>query len=201
MQWVWDKLALYLNFHNSPTIQFEQTSRGITAHSKVGRGGGGVLDANHKLMAITTFGSSLTPALPNLLICQEWDITTGLFKSATPYYVAKDLRFRSTITKEYFYDNGDNKTQTYTALTKTASDISYGDNFRMGTDGTVTELQAVCPRYMTKAMLDAVNAPIYQALITVIDTGFATGVLDPSGNPVTRLEIAPDRQWEKFATT
>lgn len=36
-QWVWDRLALELRFNNSPTVKFNQTTRGITADA----GGGG----------------------------------------------------------------------------------------------------------------------------------------------------------------
>jgi hypothetical protein len=39
-KWVWTKLAVQLRFINSPTVQFEVTTKGISAHAKPSRGGG-----------------------------------------------------------------------------------------------------------------------------------------------------------------
>lgn len=175
----------------------EMGADGFRAHKKFqvpGAGGGSTLDANYKLMIITGFGSALIPAKPDLLICKAFDFIS---KSANgpDVYVAKDIEARQT-NKEYYYDNGDNVTNVYTYFTATTADASYGDNFRLGNDGTNPELQVMEKRYYTKAMLDAqLGIPPNQALVWVVDTGIPTGVSDPTGSNVTRIEVKPVRVW------
>lgn len=169
---------------------------GFRAKRKAKSGGGTstTLDANYKLMIITGLGSALTPAKPDLLICQAFDPVSKT-ASGPNVYVAKDTEARQ-VAKEFYFDNGDNVTVNYSYFTGTAADASYGDNFRMANDGTNSELQVMEKRYYTQAMLAAIaGMPLTQAVIQVVDTGVATGVTDPAGNSVTRIEVKPVRVW------
>ena len=162
-------------------------------------GKGKTLDANYKLMVITGLGSALTPASYDLLICREWDMVNNAFKG-NDIYVAKDILARRVNVQEFYYDNGDNLKQNYTYFAPTSSDPTYGDNFRLASDGTNSELQVMEQRYYTKDQMTSQNVSVTQALVTVIDLGVPTGVKDPSGKDVTRIESKPVRVWERYAT-
>jgi hypothetical protein len=186
-------------FLESKDFRRVQTNGGYFIEAKARASGGGKTSSSNpvKYLAITQLGSSLIPPLPDLLICRVYSPGISFFPGPD-IYVAKQLQMRSDISKEFFYDNGDNVTQTYTAFTKTVSDASYGDNFRLATDGVNTELQVVDPRYITANTLPA-HFPIDQCLIYALETGLPTGVLDPAGNPVTLVEF-PMREWGRFST-
>jgi len=156
---------------------------------------------SYKLMIITGLGSALTPPNYDLIICREWDIKNGaLVTGAQDTYVAKDLESRRIVTTEFYYDNGDNISQTYTYFGPTQADSTYGDNFRLAFDGTNTELQAMEKRYYTMDNMTAQGIPILQALVYVLDTGSPTGVKDPQNNDVTCIEVKPFRAWTRFAS-
>lgn len=182
--------------------RIESTSGGIIARKKFTTSSGVSAPAptGLKPMIITGFGSSLTPALPDLLICQSFNVATSSVGGGT-IYVAKDIESRRTLT-EFYFDNGDNVTNAYTYFTGTQADASYGDNFRLANDGTNTELQVMEKRYYTKAMLTGAGpqVPLNQAIIYAIDSGSPTGVKDPNGNDVTMIEVKPVRVWVRYAT-
>jgi hypothetical protein len=153
-------------------------------------------------MVITQLGSSLTPPNYDLLICREWNILTNDFKNAVDVYVAKDIDVRRGITKEYYLDDGDNLTQTYTYFAPTVADATYGDNFRMATNGTNTELQAMEKRYITRAQLITGNplTDLSQAFVYVREYSAPTGVKDTNNVDVTKMEVKPFRAWTRYAT-
>lgn len=161
-------------------------------------GGGGkntTVNLAFQRLIVTAFGNALTPTrLPNLLVCRTWD---GTNIGNTDIYVAKCLNMRQ-VGKEFFYDNGDNITQTYTYFVPSANDPSYGDNFRNANDGTNTELQVVDPRYVTRQMLLDKSVQVDQALIYAVDTKVPTGVKDPTGADVTLLETQVERKWSRY---
>lgn len=186
----------------TPEFRIEFTTNGYCLRPKFRTSGGPPgksLDANYKLMIITGLGSALTPARYDLLICREWSLTTGAF-AGSDTYVAKDIEARRGIVQEYYLDNGDNIKQNYTYFTATQTDPTFGDNFRLATDGTNSELQVMEKRYITKEQLGAVNVSLNQALIYVVDTGVPTGVKDPTNADVTRIEVKPFREWSRYAT-
>lgn len=189
-------------FLESKDFRRVQTNGGyfIESKSKPSAGGKGqTLDANYKMMVITQLGSSLIPPIPDLLICQGWNWLTNT-ASGQNVYVAKDTEARQAVDKEFYYDNGDNVTQTYTYFTGTAADATYGDNFRMASDGTHTEVQSMEKRYYTNQQMISQGVNSIQAIVWVIDTGVPTGVKDPLGNDVTHLEVKPIRAWAKFTS-
>lgn len=162
-----------------------------------GGGKGKTIDANYKLMAITGFGSNLIPPLPDLLICSTADASTippGVGNDTV--YVAKARTMRRNTT-EFFADNGANVTQKYTYFGPATNDSSFGDNFRSATDNLNTEVESAVPRYCTVAILDAGKVPREQSFIYVVDLGANTGVVDPKGGQVTKLEVLPVRMWSK----
>ena len=81
MRWVWWKLARYLRFHSSPTVQFEQNSNGITAHVKVRaagsvtQGGGGM---NYRGLWMLNAPS---PYMLNDVVKIQFGISAGLYLS------------------------------------------------------------------------------------------------------------------------
>jgi len=180
----------------SKDIRRRNTPNGYYLELKVNasKGGAAASPANYKLAAITGFGSSLTPPLSDLLICSSAS-TSGAIGNDT-IYVAKQRNMRQ-VAKEFFPDGGANVTQTYTYFGPQSNDSTYGENFRSATDGIQTELEAATPRYITKDILLANAIPTGQCFIYIIETGIPTGVKDPSGNDVTKLEIMPDRNWAK----
>lgn len=189
-------------FIDTDTVRWTRTEKGYAANVPPPNAAGKTTTApsSMKEMCIIQLGSSL--AVPNydLLICNEWDPVANGIKSATPIYVAKTIEARRGIVKEYFLDNGDNITQTYAYFTPTAGDASYGDNFRLGNDGTNTELQAMEKRYYAKSMIPDAIGSFAQCLVYVVDTGAPTGVKDPNGADVTRIEHKPFREWARYAT-
>jgi hypothetical protein len=150
---------------DTDTVRWSRGPAGYAAHAAAPTAGGKgkTIDANYKVMAITQLGSSLVPPLYDLLVCREWDLTTNDFKNATDVYVAKDMEARRTITSEFYFDNGDNVTQTYTYFVATASDATYGDNFRLANDGTTSELQVMEKRYYTKGQMTTKHVSAAQA--------------------------------------
>jgi hypothetical protein len=163
--------------------KFQTVSAGQSAPSR----------SSIKEVTLITLGSSLTPSNPELLICQD--------SGGSTIYVAKDTESQRNA-KEFYFDNGDNVTVTYTYFTATQSDAAYGDNFRMASDGINTELQVMEKRYLTKGMILAIDPtlPIKQAVLKVADTGSPTGIKDPTGKDVTYIEIKPTRVWVRYAT-
>jgi hypothetical protein len=158
-----------------------------------------------KWYAITQLGSSLSPQLPDLLVCRDFNVSTGIVTGSTDIYIAKTLEARQGlqgINQEFFLDNGDNITQTTTFLQKTANDASYGDNFRTVNDGTNTELQALLKRYVTQSTLAAHGLGLHpwQCAIQALDFGVDSGVRDPQGKIVTMQEVYPPRIWERYAS-
>lgn len=182
------------DFRKVPTVG------GYYLEPKFSTGGskGKTTDANYKLMIITKLGSSLTPPAPDLLICKAYDWNSQAVTGAE-VYVAKDSEARQ-IAKEFYPDNSENVTVSYTYFTPTQADPSYGDNFRLANDGTNTELQVMDKRYITKDQLVAAITPLTQAIVWVIDTSVPTGVKDPTGANVTRIEVKPSRLWVRYAT-
>lgn len=175
--------------------RIEPGANGWKARKKFQTAGGTTAPAQpstEKLMTITGLGSGLTPPNYDLLICQD--------SGGATVYVAKSIEARRDISQEYFLDNGDNITQTYSYFTGTSSDPSYGDNFRMATDGTNTELQAMEKRYYAQGMIPPTKGNPRQYQIYVRDTNAPTGVKDPKGNDVTRIEVKPFRAWIRYAT-
>lgn len=191
-------------FIDSDTVKVERGPNGYSFRANPPGAAGGkgkTIDANYKLMVITALGSSLTPAIPDLLICSSATASSnppGV--AADTVYVAKARQMRR-IPKEFFLDNGANVTQNYTYFGPASSDSGYGDNFRTATDGINTELESVTPRYATKSVLTANNVTIEQSLIYVVDLGSPTGVTDPAGNAVTRIEVLPARMWSKVVSS
>lgn len=178
-----------------------QTNNGyfLEAKAKASGGNGKTIDASYKLMIITQLGSQMTPAKPDLLVCQACNASGA--PTGGNVYVAKDTEARQAVNKEFYYDNGDNVTQTYTYFTMTAADPTYGDNFRQASDGLNSELQGMEKRYMRQSDLQGKSQmPLTQAMVWVIDTGLATGVIDPQGNDVTHLEVKPLRAWVKYTS-
>jgi hypothetical protein len=164
-------------------------------------GKGKTIDANYKLMAVKQLGSSLVPALNDLLICSTANAANNPPSiAADTVYVAKARPMRRNI-KEFFFDNGANATQDYAYFGPTVQDATYGNNFRLANDGVQSEVESVTPRYCTHIALTAQSMPIDQSLIYVVDLGVPTGVLDPSGNPVTRIEVLPCRMWAKVVNS
>jgi hypothetical protein len=152
-------------------------------------------------MVINGLGSALIPPKYDVLVCREWDLNINNLKvGAQDVYVAKDMESRRTVGSEFYLDDGDNIKQTYTYFGPTAADASYGDNFRLANDGTNTELQVMEKRYYTANMVLAGGVAATQALLYVVDTNAPTGVKDPQGNDVTRLEVKPFRAWVRYAT-
>jgi hypothetical protein len=178
-------------------FKIEQGTDGWRAHKNFQTSGGTPsppAPSNYKLVAIKSLGSTATPPNPNLLICSS--ATGDGVISHDTIYVAKARNMRR-IAKEFFADNGANITQNYTYFAGTAADSSYGDNFRTATDGLQTELEAATPRYVTFDTLVNNALGPEQCLIHIIDVSSATGVVDPNGNPVTKLEVIPARTWAK----
>jgi len=192
-------------FLESKDFRRIQTNNGYFIEAKVlpgGSGKGKTLDANYKLMAIIQLGSSLIPPKPDLLICAPYNWLNNSIIGGN-VFVAKDSEARQAINKEFYFDNGDNVTQTYVYFTPTTADPTYGDNFRQASDGLISELQVMEKRYITLDQLRGRNIPqlpLIQAFVWVIDTGLATGVQDPQGNDVTRLEVKPLRAWVKYTS-
>lgn len=189
-------------FLESKDFRRIQLANGYVIEAKARATGGGkgqTLDANYKMMVITQLGSSLIPPIPDLLVCQVWNWLTNT-ASGQNVYVAKDTEARQSVDKEFYYDNGDNVTQTYTYFTGTAADATYGDNFREATDGLTTELQVMEKRYYTNQQVRSQGVNSIQSIVWVIDTGVPTGVIDPTGNNVTHLEVKPLRAWVRYAT-
>jgi hypothetical protein len=154
-----------------------------------------------KLMAIKSLGSSLNPALPDLLICSAATAQSGSFGiGVDTVYVAKAKTMRRVV-KEIFFDDGANVTQAYSYFGPTPQDHSYGDNFRQASDGTQSELESATPRYYTSDMMLSAAMPVDQSLIYVIDTGSPTGVVDPNGANVTKIEFLPARMWSKVVNS
>lgn len=199
-------------FVDTDTVKWDRSPTGYAAKVQAPGAAGKAAPAapnTFKWMAITQLGSSLLPANYDLLICKEWDWSTNAVKVGAPdVYVAKTIEARRTIVNEYYFDNGDNTVQTYSYFTPSVGDPSYGDNFRLATDGGITpnELQVMERRYYSTAILPATaGTPVVaisrmQCLIQVLDTSAPTGVKDPNNIDVTRVEVKPFRTWGRFAT-
>lgn len=202
MQAVWERVfGKSSRFHSVPgQYDVNETEQGTYLDIKIRPGGGKpgkTVDATYKMMAIRSLGSNLVPALPDLLICSSVDLNFIPPKvQGDSIYVAKARTQRRPV-KEFFFDNGANVTQNYTYFGPTAADSSFGDNFRNATDGINTELESVVPRYLTALMLSGKNMPQDQSFIYVLDLGFPTGVVDPTGADVTKIEALPARMWSK----
>lgn len=200
-KWAHDLLATKMRLISVPgQVDWSYTNRGIIADIKL-RGGSAPAPKAQGVqeLIITQLGSTMAPANPNLLICASF--AGGLQSSNSPaVYVAKALPMRQR-TVEFFFDNGANVTQKYTYFGPTPAESSYGDNFRTATDGVNTELEAAEPRYYTEAQLKSQQGiPLDQAIIYAIDTGSDTGVADPNGNPVTMIEVLPNRDWVRIVS-
>jgi hypothetical protein len=182
-----------------------QTPNGYFLESKIHGGKGGTagkpLDASYKMMVIKTLGSSFAIPLPNVMICAA--CTAAGIITGPDTYVAKSMVMRRNF-KEYFFDNGANVTQNYVYFSATSNDPSYGDNFRTASDGSSSELQSADPRYYTHDMLFGLTSqgiPLTQAILYAVDTGIATGEVDPNGNVITMVEIAPCRVWTRVVSS
>lgn len=173
-------------YYLEPKFQIQKSSSAPPSPSKI------------LFLGIIKLGSALNN--PDLLICKKYNPPTKIsqeYFGQELIYVAKQLQMRRGNTKEYFKDDTDNVTQSYTFFSGTASDETYGDNFRLATDGLTQELQVVVPRYIYVDVLTFRAIPVNQALIYAEDTGQPTGVYDPNGNPVTIIE-RPMREWARY---
>jgi hypothetical protein len=107
----------------------------------------------------------------NYLTCHTWD---GAVEGATDIYVAKPYMLRESLPSP--------RTEAGTAYTLTyTTGIDSLNKYRLKTTGGVTETQLVSPVWVLNDEIYAVQAD--------------TGVLDLSGNPITRIMDLESRQW------
>lgn len=134
------------------------------------------------------------------LICYPWSfvpatsmLSATFVLGTTPIYVAKDPRFRPSVTSE----NVDGVPITFSGYT--------ADNQRSATDGTNTEIELVYPRYVTidgeglipVTSLNCTKVNISRCRIVATQPAGGTGLRDPGGNLILWEEIKPARVWNR----
>jgi hypothetical protein len=193
MQWVWEKLARELKFGNSPTVRFNQTTKGITAEA-ISKGGGSIAPSTSvKMFAIKTLSGADYFVANELTFTSVVNGILQFTRAATDTYIAKPVPLRKSIASETI----DGIAITY----YTPGNLGglSADNNRTASDGTNTESQVVYPRYVAASTLVAAGAIIpanSQCVVFAIQVAIGTGLYIPaSTNQITWLEVPDIRVW------
>lgn len=94
-QWVWDRLAVSLNFINSSTVSFSQTSKGVMAEAAT---------STPSSSPTTRQGPfQIQSVQDDYLTCFPYDNSTQKTTSTTPVYIAKEDKHQTDLASETIF--------------------------------------------------------------------------------------------------
>jgi len=175
MQAVWDRLfGKAYQLVDSPTLKWNKTISGISGvAAAAGQGGGSLTQC-----VITQLYNE------NYIGVTRYSGTSGLVGSQ--FFCAKCVAGRMPAQETI-----DGQLVTYSQYGSVLLPVDNSDNVRLATyDSVNNEYQVMHRRYLTHPTTD-----IGQCLVYVCRISGNTNIDDPDGNPITYLEVSPNREW------
>jgi hypothetical protein len=179
-QWVWDRLANYIQFINSSTVKFSQTSKGIIAQVDVGQPG----SASGRVGPF-----QIDTVQDDYLTCFPYDNSTqARVAGAAAVYIAKEDKHQTDLASETIFGVVHN--YTYTAGTTPPGGLAATDiNNKFRTDSVTGEFQLITPPWLCGATGDIIYADVTPGL-----------AVDGPAGPVTLLISGRSAQWSQVTS-